>query len=38
VFAQYMKALEAGRGLSRQAAVKAVSSLWVSLGVSLTSL
>jgi uncharacterized protein len=38
VFAPYMKALEAGRGLSRQAAVKAVSSLWVSLGVSLTVL
>ena len=33
-----MKALDAGRGLSRQAAARAVMSLWVSLGVSLTVL
>ena len=38
VFAPYMKALDAGGGLSRQAAVRAVSSLWLSLGVSLTVL
>ena len=38
VFAPYMKALDAGGGLSRHAAVKALSSLWVSLGVSLTVL
>ena len=38
VFAPYMRALDAGHGLSRQAAVKAVSSLWVSLSVSVTVL
>jgi len=38
VFAPYMKALDAGGGLSRQAAVRAVVSLWVSLSVSLTVL
>ena len=38
LFAPYMKALDAGRGLSRQAATRAVTSLWISLGVSLTVL
>lgn len=35
VFAPYMKALDAGRGLSRPAAIRAIASLWTSLGVSL---
>jgi uncharacterized membrane protein YbaN (DUF454 family) len=38
VFAPYMKALDSGRGLSRPAAIRAVASLWMSLGVSLTAL
>jgi uncharacterized protein len=38
VFAPYMKALDAGRGLSRPAAIRAIVSLWMSLGVSLTAL
>ena len=38
VFAPYMRALDSGRGLSRQAATRAVTSLWISLGVSLTVL
>lgn len=38
VFAPYMKALDAGRGLSRSAAIRAIASLWMSLGLSLTVL
>lgn len=38
LFAPYMRALDSGRGLSRQAATRAVTSLWISLGVSLTVL
>ena len=38
VFAPYMLAMEAGRGLSRPAAIRAIVSLWMSLGVSLTVL
>lgn len=38
VFAPYMKALDAGGGLSRPAAIRAITSLWMSLGVSLTVL
>jgi hypothetical protein len=38
VFAPYMRAMDAGRGLSRPAAIRAIASLWMSLGVSLTAL
>jgi uncharacterized membrane protein YbaN (DUF454 family) len=38
VFAPYMKALDAGRGLPRQAARRAVTSLWLSLSLSLAVL
>ena len=38
VFAPYMRALDAGHGLSRQAAARAVMSLWTSVGVSLAVL
>ena len=38
VFAPYMRAMDAGRGLSRPAAIRAIASLWMSLGVSLTVL
>jgi uncharacterized membrane protein YbaN (DUF454 family) len=38
VFAPYMKALDAGSGLSRRAATRAVTSLWVSVSISLTVL
>ena len=37
-FAPYLKALDSGRGLSRPAAIRAIASLWMSLGVSLTVL
>ena len=36
VFAPYMRALDAGHGLSRKAAIRAVTSLWVSVSFSLT--
>ncbi len=35
VFAPYMRALDAGGGLSRRAAVRAIVSLWTSLTISL---
>ena len=38
VFAPYMKALDDGRGLSRQAARRAIVSLWTSLAVSVSVL
>jgi len=38
VFAPYMRALDSGRGLSRQAAIRAVTSLWISVALSLTVL
>jgi hypothetical protein len=34
VFPPYIKALDAGSGLSRRAATRAVTSLWLSLAVS----
>jgi uncharacterized membrane protein YbaN (DUF454 family) len=38
VFAPYMRAMDAGGGLSRPAAIRAVTSLWISVAVSLTVL
>jgi uncharacterized membrane protein YbaN (DUF454 family) len=38
VFAPYMKALDAGRGLSPHAARRAIASLWLSLAVSVSVL
>jgi uncharacterized membrane protein YbaN (DUF454 family) len=38
VFAPYMRALDSGHGLSRQAARRAWLSLWVSLSLSLVVL
>jgi uncharacterized membrane protein YbaN (DUF454 family) len=35
IFAPYMRALDAGHGLSRTAAIRAVTSLWVSVSISL---
>jgi uncharacterized membrane protein YbaN (DUF454 family) len=38
VFAPYMRALDAGHGLSREAAARAIASLWTSVSVSLAVL
>ena len=38
IFAPYMRALDAGHGLSRRAALRAMTSLWVSVSLSLTVL
>ena len=38
IFAPYMRALDAGHGLSRAAAARAVTSLWISVSVSLAVL